>query len=105
MKSVLKLQSVVNFAPRIITSTLKYDHIQPILRDLNWQSVESTIKYRDGIMAIKCMNGYAPEYLCNQRSTHEIQVIRINWQSHFVKQLRVKKAFVYRATSIWNSLS
>ena len=29
-------------------------------------SVESTIKCRDGIMAFKCMNRYAPEYLCDQ---------------------------------------
>ena len=42
MKNVLKLQSVQNFATRIITSTRKYDHIQPILRDLNWLNVEST---------------------------------------------------------------
>ena len=50
-KNVSKLQSVQNFAARIITSTRKYDHIQPILRDLNWLNVESTIKYRDGLMA------------------------------------------------------
>ena len=66
MKNVLKLQSVQNFATRIITSTRKYDHIHPILRDLNWLNLESTIKYRNGIMAFKCMNGYAPEYLCEQ---------------------------------------
>ena len=66
MKNIFKLQSVLNFTPSIITSTRKYDHIQPILRDLNWLSVESTIKYRDGIMEFKCMNGYAPEYLCDQ---------------------------------------
>ena len=66
MKNVLKLQSVRNFAARIITSTRKHDHIQPILRDLDWLNVESTIKYRDGIMVFKCMNGYAPEYLRDQ---------------------------------------
>ena len=63
MKNVLKLQSVQNFTARIITSTRKYDHIQPIIRDLNWLNVESTVKYRDGIMAFKCVNGYIPEYL------------------------------------------
>lgn len=39
MKNVLKFQSVQNFAARIVTSTRKYDHIQPILRDLNWLNV------------------------------------------------------------------
>ena len=66
MKNVLELQSVQNSTTCIITTTRKYDHIQPILRDLNWLNVESTIKYRDGIMAFKCMNGCAPQYLCDQ---------------------------------------
>ena len=42
MKNVLKLQSVQNFATRIITSTRKYDHIHAILRDLNWLNLESS---------------------------------------------------------------
>ena len=62
MKNVLELQSVQIFATCITTMY----HIQPIVRDSNWLNVESTIKYRDGIMAFKCMNGYAPEYLCDQ---------------------------------------
>lgn len=110
MKNVLKLQSVQNFAARIITSTRKYDHIQPILRDLNWLNVESTIKYRDGLMAFKCMNGYAPEYLCDQfilrskihsRNTRNKDKLVIP----LCKTAAGQKSFVYRATSIWNSLS
>ena len=99
MKNILKLQSVQNFATRIITSTRKYDHVQPIIRDLNWLNVELTIKYRDGIMAFKCVNGYVAEYLSDQfilrSKIHSLNTrnIRINWRSHFVKlQLRVKKA-------------
>ena len=110
MKNVLKLQSVQNFATRIITSTRKYDHIYPILRDLNWLNVESTIKYRDGIMAFKCMNGYAPEYLCEQfilqskihsRNTCNRDKLAIP----LCKTAAGQKSFVYRTTSIWNGLS
>ena len=110
MMNVLKLQSVQNFAARIITSTRKHDHIQPILRDLNWLNVESTIKYRDGLMAFKCMNGYAPEYLCDQfilrskihsRNTRNKDKLVIP----LCKTAAGQKSFVYRATSIWNSLS
>ena len=49
MKNVLKLK-LQNFSARIITSTRKYDHIQPILRDLNWLNVES-INYQSTEMA------------------------------------------------------
>ena len=105
-KSVLKLQSVQNFAALIITSTRKYDHIQPILRDLNWlNAVESTIKYRDGIMAFKCMNGYSPEYSCEQfilrskihsRNTRNKDKLAIP----LCKTAAGQKSFLYRVTSI-----
>ena len=110
MKSVLKLQSVQNSAARIITSTRIYDHIKPILRDLNCLNVESTIKYRDGLMAFKCMNGYAAEYLCDQfilgskihsRNTRNKDELVIP----LCKTAAGQKSFVYRPTSIWNSLS
>ena len=105
--NVLKLQSLQNFAACIITSTRKYDHIQPILRDLN---VELTIKYRDGIMAFKCMNSYAPEYLCDQfmlqskihsQNTRNTDKLAIP----LCKTAAGQKSVVYRAMSIWNSLS
>ena len=108
-KNVLKLQSVQNFASRIVTSTRKYDHIRPILRDLNWLNVES-IKFRDGIMASKCMNGGAPEHLCDQfilrskihsRNTRNKDKLAIP----LCKTAAGQKSFVYRATSIWNGLS
>jgi len=110
MKNVLELQSVQNFATCIIPSARKYDHIQLILRDLHWLNVESTIKYRDRIMAFKCMNGYAPEYLCHQFiSQSKIH----SWNTRNKDNLAIplcktaagQKNFVYHATSIWNSLS
>jgi len=63
-KNVLKLESVQNFTARIITSTGKYDHIHPILRD-----------NKDKLATPLC------------------------------KTAAGQKSFVYRATSIWNSLS
>ena len=111
MKNILKLQSVQNLAARTRTSTRKYDHIQLILRDLNWLNVESTVKYRDGIMVFKCVNGYIPEYLCDQfilqskihsRNTRNKDKLAIPLCKTAAAG---QKSFVYHATSIWNSLS
>ena len=58
----------------------------------------------------KCMNGYAPEYLCDQfilrskihsRNTRNKDKLVIP----LCKTAAGQKSFVYRATSIWNSLS
>ena len=46
-----KLQSVQNFAARVVT---------PVRRDLNWLPVSGMLKYSVGILTFKCVNGQAP---------------------------------------------
>ena len=41
-------------------------NVTPILRQLNWLPLKQHIYYRDSIMAFKCMNCLAPEYLSDQ---------------------------------------
>ena len=46
-KNISKLQSVQNFAARIVTGTRKYDHITPVLKQLNlWLPVEMILHLR-----------------------------------------------------------
>ena len=58
-----KLQSVQNFACRIVSGIRKYDHVTPELKRLRWLPVSSQLYYRNAILAFKCMYGRAPEYL------------------------------------------
>ena len=67
-KNLKKLQTVQNFAARIVTGTRKYDHITPVLKDLKWLPVKLQLYYRDAVLAYKCMNGHAPSYLSSQFS-------------------------------------
>ena len=62
-KNIEKLQKVQNFAARIITGTQKYEHITPILKQLNWLPVPDMLKYFVGVLTFKCLNGLAPDYL------------------------------------------
>ena len=62
--NIKKLQTVQNFAYRIITNTRKFDHIAPALCKIVWLPVKEHLEYRDIIMSYKCMNGLAPPYLC-----------------------------------------
>ena len=58
-KNIKKLQTVQNFAARIITKVTKFDHITditPSLQELNWLPIELLLLYRDTIMAYKCLN-------------------------------------------------
>ena len=49
-KNLKKLQTVQNFACRIITSIKKFDHVTPGLQELNWLSIEDYIlnEYQNG---------------------------------------------------------
>ena len=46
-QNLQKLQLVQNFAARIVTNTNKFDHITPVLRELQWPSVKSQLEVRD----------------------------------------------------------
>ena len=48
-KNILKLQSVQNFAARIVSGARKCDRITPVLKELNWLPVSSMPSLRDAI--------------------------------------------------------
>ena len=54
-KNVAKLQSVHNFAARIVTGKSKFDHLTPALRQLNWLPVSYILHCRDAVMTFKCL--------------------------------------------------
>ena len=70
--NIAKVQAVQNFACRIVSGSKKYDHVTPILKQLNWLPVRQHMYtyYRDSIMAFKCMNGLALGYLSDQFIKH-----------------------------------
>ena len=55
-----KLQSVQNAAARLITYSLKYDHITPILSDLHWLPVNERIKFKILLLTFKALHQQAP---------------------------------------------
>ena len=55
-----------NFAARILTDIRKYDHICPILHELDWLTVKVLLRLRNTIMIYKCLNGLTPSYLSSK---------------------------------------
>ena len=68
-KNISKLQSVQNFAARIIAGTGKFDHITPALKELRWVPIKQNLYFRDAVLAFKCMTVQAPRYLSDQFTT------------------------------------
>ena len=108
-KNVFKLQSVQNFAARVVTGSRKFEHITPVLKfDLNWLPVSSMLKYTVGILTSKCVNGLAPRYLCSRfvtratvhdRNTRNKNILDIPGY----KSAAGQRSFLYRSVTMWNS--
>ena len=108
-KNIKKLQTVQNFAARIITKVRKFDHITPSLQELNWLPIELLLLYRDTIMAYKCFNNLAPSYLTEKfvkRSDIHNRPTRYHDSLDIpsFKTSSGQRTFHYRAVKIWNDL-
>lgn len=108
-KNIVKLQKVQNFAARIITGARKFDHITPVLKELNWLPVDSVLKYKDGILAFKCVKGLAPNYLSERFITRSLVHNRNTRNKDGLnipacRSASGQRTFLYRAISLWNSL-
>ena len=99
----------VNFACRIITNTRKYDHVTPLLRELNWLPVREQLRYRDTVLVYKCQNGLAQQYLMDKffkrlcihnRDTRA----RDSLQIPLFRTKTGQRSFIFRGTNIWNNL-
>ena len=107
--NINKLQSVQNFACRVISGVGKFDHITPALRELNWLPVEKLLLERETVMAYKCLNGLAPDYLVDKfikrsdihdRSTRNHDLLDIP----LYRTAAGQRTFNYRGAKIWNDL-
>ena len=58
-----KLQQCQDMAARVITLTLKSEHITPVLRELHWLPVEQRVNFKVLIQVYKALHGLAPDYM------------------------------------------
>ena len=106
-QNIKKLQSVQNFAARIISGTHKFDHITPVLNQLQCLPVKHQIRFRDNLLVFKCLNRLAPDYLCEKfyfRSKVQNRNTRICSQLNIPKYRSTtgQRTFTYRGVKVWN---
>ncbi len=102
-ENIAKLQSVQNFAARIVIGTRKYDHITPVLQQLDWFPVS----HMDAVVAFKCLKWLAPPYLARRFTSRSQTHDRVTRQMDeldipFYRTAAGQRSFLYRATKLWN---
>jgi len=60
-----RLKSVLNAAAHLIHRSRKFDHVTPLLHDLHWLWILERIAFRLAVLAYRCQNGLAPQYLAD----------------------------------------
>ena len=99
----------INFAARIVSGTRKFDHVTPILKQLQWLPIIKQLAVRDATMVFKCLNGLAPPYLCQKFKTRS-EVHNCNTRNRdrlhipLCRTAAGQRAFTFRGQKLWNSL-
>ena len=112
--SIQCLQRLQNYAAPVICKVSNYDHITPILKELNWLPVQDRIEYKLLTLILKCVHDKAPTYLSElilRRVPSRPGLRSLNNISLFVPKTisRADKSTADRALSLsapklWNTL-
>ena len=109
-RNLPKLQLLQNFAVRVVLGLRKFDYISQGRRSLRWLDVTEKVLFNDLVLAFKCVNGLAPDYLVqyfvkrsavHNRNTRECK-------SSAVPRCRLstgQRAFYYWGPTEWNGLA
>ena len=109
LQNINRLQSIQNFASKIVTNSRKFDHVTPLLRELNWLPVKEQLFYRDSVLTFKCQNDLAPQYLTS-KFTKRSNIHTRNTRTRNSLQIPLyrtaigQRTFSYRGAYIWNNL-
>ena len=98
-----------NKAARIVSKIMRFDHIQPVLRELHWLPVEFRIKFKTLCFMYKCNNNISPTYL--QDILHEYEpprTLRSASQNNYSIPTYTTntgyRAFSINGPTLWNTL-
>ncbi len=106
---VRKLQKTVNFAARVIHGARKYDHVSPLLQELNWLTVENMLNVATACFMYKVTNGLVPS-TCTRMFTRTHEVSRRTTrqsQDFYLPKVRTeagRRSLTFRGSKLWNEL-
>ena len=103
-----KLQRLQNMAARLITNTLRFCQITPVLCQLHWLPISVRIKFNVILTIFKAIHGLVPYYVQNLieiknnlRSNGELSLASPTFKS---KETLGVRAFQVAESTLWNKL-
>lgn len=111
--SLARLQRVLHAAARLVYRATRYDHITPLLNELNWPSIKDRIDFRMGTLVYLIRQGLAPSYLSDDLVETSSVSRRQSLRSATSGLLVIPRCrhptlggrtFAVNAVKLWNSL-
>ena len=105
-----KLQKLQNRASRIVTNSPFDSPAIALSQDLGWPTIEELIHGETSVMAYKCLNKLAPDYLSSCMSTfpdrhaRELRNSATDLLIPCMKTSYGQKSFAFRGAKEWNNL-
>ena len=99
---------ISSYGPKIVTNSRKFDHVTPLLHQLNKLPVKQLFYYRDAVLTNKCFNGLVSKYLVDKftkrssihaRHTRKRDLLYLP----LYRTATGQRTFTYRGTSIWKN--
>ena len=99
-------------AARLITDTMKFDHINPVLYNLHWLRVNFRIQFKILMITFKAIHGMAPTYLSDlicirsssRYSLRNNDTIFLERPKGVMHTTLGARSFHASAPALWNSL-
>ena len=106
LKHAQKLQ---NFAAKIVDGKArKYDHVTPVLKDLQWLYIKDKIIYDTGITMFKYVNRLYPNDFLTFRTIGDVTGSLTRQHNHlYVKKTNTDsgaRSLLVRGAKLWNNL-
>ena len=111
--SLNRLQRILHAAARLTFSSNRYEHVTPLLRELDWLPIRGRIERRIGILCFLCLHDLAPAYLTSgfrlvsslpSRSRHRSAKSKVLVIPTFRRPSFGGRSFSVHASKFWNSL-
>ena len=106
-------QRLQNAAARIVTGNFDYVNFrgEELVKEVKWETIKERRIFHTAILMFKCINGLAPNYLCDQINLlSDVNIYETRSSSSrnvlvpFPRKEIFKRSFLYDGAKIFNSL-
>ena len=107
------IQSIINTTARLITGVRKYDHINPVFKELHWLKIDERIEFKIVLQMYKCLSNWGLAYLTHdlfpvaslpkKQRLRSAQSKDVVLNKHKLKSLGLRR-FSVSGPKLWNIL-